>query len=190
VPRPETEHLVELALERIAGRALRVLDLCTGTGCIAVSIATHAPGCTVVATDLNPEAIALARENAAEHGGEVTFYEGDLFNALPADNPRFDIIVTNPPYVESGDWDTLPPDIRRYEDPAALLAGHDGLDLIRRIVPESLAWLNPGGHLAIEIGERQYDAAAQIFDAAGFQAIAHTKDLAGIRRIIHGAAPR
>jgi len=186
VPRPETEHLVELALQRIAGGKLRILDLCTGSGCIAVSIATHAPGSTVVATDRNPDAIALARENAAEHGGEVAFYQGDLFDALPENTPPFDIIVSNPPYVESGEWEQLTPDIQRYEDPAALLAGEDGLDLIRRIVPDSRRWLNPGGLLAIEIGERQYSPAARILEQSGFTDIAPKHDLAGIRRIIHG----
>ncbi len=190
VPRPETEHLVELALEHIADRPLSVLDLCTGSGCIAVSIAAHEAQCTVMATDINPEAITLARENNAALGTGVFFYRGDLFGALPSRDSRFDIIVGNPPYVESGDWETLPPDIRNYEDPAALIAGVDGLDLIRRIVSDAPAWLNPGGLLAMEIGERQFDDTAQLFDGAGFREIACKKDLAGVRRIIHGTTPR
>jgi len=189
VPRPETEHLVEAALEHIAGRALRVLDLCTGSGCVAVSIAAHAPACTVTATDINPEAVALARENIAACGTDVTVFGGDLFHALPAGTPPFDVLVSNPPYVADAEWGTLPPDIRDHEDPAALLAGEDGLDCIRRIVSGTAEWLNPGGLLALEMGEDQYDAVAALLVAAGYRDIAFTPDLAGVRRIARGVMP-
>ncbi|MBW7863953.1 MAG: peptide chain release factor N(5)-glutamine methyltransferase [Candidatus Hydrogenedens sp.] len=188
IPRPETEHLVEAALARLANRPggappARILDLCTGTGCVAVTLARHAPNTEVTATDLNPDAAALARENAALNNVPLRVLEGDLFAALPPNEPPFDAVLANPPYVETAEWDRLMPDIRLYEDPAALLAGEDGLDLIRRIIAEAPAHLAPGGLLALEIGETQYPAVAELLAAHGFRDIRAVKDLAGMDRI-------
>ncbi len=188
IPRPETEHLAEAALAHLAKRpdnapAARVLDLCTGTGCVAVTLARHMPTAKLTATDLNPDAAALARENAAHNGVPLRVLEGDLFAALPPDEPPFDVVVANPPYVEAAEWDGLMPDIRLHEDPAALLAGEDGLDLIRRIIAEAPAHLAPGGLLALEIGETQYPAVAELLAEKGFGDIKPIKDLAGIDRI-------
>ena len=191
IPRPETEHLVEtgLAFAGEAARPLRILDLCTGSGCVAVTLAHELRGSTVTAVDIAPVATALARENAARAGVPVRVLEGDLFDALPGDEPVFDLITANPPYVEAAEWDTLAPDITRYEDPGALLSGEDGLDCVRRIVRQAPAHLVKGGMLAMEIGEKQYDAVAALFLQAGFENVACVPDLAGIRRIILGRWP-
>ncbi len=188
IPRPETEHLVEAALAHLANRPggappARILDLCTGTGCVAVTLARHAPNAEVTATDLNPDAAALARENAALNNAPLRVLEGDLFAALPPNEPPFDVVLANPPYVETTEWDGLMPDIRLYEDPAALLAGKDGLDLVRRMIAAAPAHLVTGGLLALEIGETQYPAVAALLAAHGFGDIRAVKDLAGMDRI-------
>lgn len=187
VPRPETEHLVEVALSHLRTTTqARVLDLCTGTGCVAMAIARNLPEAKVTAVDLNPSAVALARENAARLGVEVTVLEGDLFAPL-LDQPPFDAIIANPPYVPVREWDSLPEVIQKHEDPKALLSGDDGLDLIRRIASEAGAHLSHGGLLAMEIGEDQGGAAQAIFDSHGFGQVQVLKDFAGQDRIVYGA---
>lgn len=187
VPRPETEHLVEAALEALAKiepeRAPRVLDLCTGSGCVAIAIAKNAPACQVTATDLNPEALALARENAAQHGADIEFHQGDLFGALPSGTASFDIIVSNPPYVADSEWPSLSPVIRKHEDPRALLAGDEGLDCIRAIVGRARRHLTRNGFLAIEIGDTQRDAVERLLLEADFANPRFRNDLADIPRI-------
>jgi release factor glutamine methyltransferase len=183
VPRPETEHLVEAALAHLKEQPGPVLDLCTGTGCVAISIACHAPAAAWHATDRNPAAIALARENAEHHGIDLALHQGDLFAALPAGLPPFAAVVANPPYVEDAAWPTLSPVITRHEDPGALLAGPDGLDCIRRIVAEAPAHLAPGGLLALEMGEAQWPAVRALLEQAGFHGIGVLHDLAGIPRV-------
>lgn len=189
VPRPETEHLVEIALTHLAGREGRVLDLCTGTGCVILAIAANLPAGEWWATDINPEALRTARTNAARHSIDLNLVQGDLFAPLPAAAAPFDVIVSNPPYVEEGEWEGLAPDIRHFEDPRALLSGADGLDCIRRIVNESRDWLAPGGLLAIEMGETQGPALCVLLQSAGYENIAITKDLAGLDRIASGRKP-
>lgn len=186
VPRPETEHLVEIALEHLGSSAGRVLDLCTGTGCVILSIAKNAHGGEWWAADLNPLAVQTARANAARHGVALHLVEGDLFAPLPEDAGPFDLIVSNPPYVEAGAWEGLAPDIRHYEDPRALLSGDDGLDCIRRIVNEAPSWLVPGGLLALEMGETQGPALWELLKSAGYEDLKITKDLAGHDRIVSG----
>ena len=186
VPRPETEHLVEAALEFLGERGGGVLDLCTGTGCIAVALAKHSPTSSLTASDIHPVACAVAARNAARHGVAVRFFQGDLFEALPQVEAAFDVIVSNPPYVETGDWDSLPPDVRLHEDPGALLAGEDGLDLVRRIVTEAPRFLRPGGLLAMEIGERQSGEVQALMRAANFRDVRARLDLAGVERVIQG----
>lgn len=186
VPRPETEHLVEVALAHLrATPRPRVLDLCTGTGCVAIAVAKNLPDAAVTAVDLNPSAVALARENAARLRVEVTVLEGDLFAPLDP-HPPFDAIVANPPYVSVREWDSLPEVIRKHEDPMALLSGDDGLDLIRGIASEAGTHLSRGGLLAMEIGEDQGAAAQAILNSHGFGHVQVLKDLAGHDRIVHG----
>lgn len=190
VPRPETEHLVEVVLEWIGDKPARVLDLCTGTGCVAVAIVHSAPQARVVATDINPAALALARRNAERLGVQdrVEFRLGDFLGALPEGTSPFDVVCSNPPYVEEAAWADLAPDIRQYEDPRALLAGADGLDAIRRIAGEACGFLAPHGRLAFEVGMGQYEDVAGILGRCGFQDIGFRLDLAGVRRIVTAAA--
>lgn len=190
VPRPETEHLVETVLDFIGGRPARVLDLCTGTGCVAVSIAANAPPAQVVAADIEPKYVALARRNAQRHGvaDRIECLESDLF--LGAKHlETFDVVCANPPYVEAGAWATLAQTIRDYEDPRALVAGTDGLDVIRAIIAGVPDYLRAGGLLALEIGRGQAGAVRRLLDAAGYRSVAFRRDLAGIERIATALAP-
>lgn len=191
VPRPETEHLVEAVLEFIGDAPARVLDLCTGSGCVALAIAANAPQCRVTATDRNPQAIDLTKRNADRLGlkDRLGVCLGDLFSALPESSGPFTAICANPPYVEDDAWDTLAPDIRNYEDPRALLAGPKGLDIIDRIAREALAWLEPGGFLALEIGMGQYSSVAGLLRGYGFMQVDSRRDLACIERIVTARTP-
>lgn len=191
VPRPETEHLVEVILEHIAHRPARILEIGTGTACVAVAIAKHAPECSIVATDINPDALDLARRNTARHAldGCIEFREGNLFDALPTTDPPFDVICSNPPYVEESDFPNLSPTIRLYEDPRALIAGPDGLAVIRQIVARAPAFLAPGGLLALELGMGQYAIVRELLQNEAFEAPEVRRDLAGIERIAYARMP-
>ena len=155
IPRPETEHLVEALLARFPDRSrpLRLCDIATGSGCIAISIALESPGATVIATDLSADALALAEENSRQLGAadRITFYQGDLLSALPADTPPFDAILSNPPYVSAEEMRTLAPELAA-EPVMALTDGADGLSLLRRLLRTSPPHLNDGGYLIVETG--------------------------------------
>jgi release factor glutamine methyltransferase len=181
VPRPETELVTEAALEALpeGGAAL---DLCCGSGCIAVSLALGRRGARVVAVDLSPGALELARENAAALGADVELLEGDLFAPLPA-GPPFQVIVSNPPYVPSGELPGLPREVRR-EPPMALDGGPDGLDLLRRIVAGAPARLAPGGSLVLEIHESHAEVVPRLCREAGFASSPLHRDLAGLPRYV------
>ncbi len=187
VPRPETEHLVEATLTFLPeSAASTVCELGVGSGCVSVTIAKHRTEIRITGVDIRPANIELARRNAERHRvlDRLELREGDLFAALrPGDGP-FDAIVSNPPYVEDSAWVELTPSIREYEDPVALLAGPDGLSVVRRIVDEAPAHLKPGGLLALELGLGQYEAVSEMLRAAGFVEIGCIRDLAGIQRII------
>lgn len=189
VPRPETELLVEAALRSVPKDApARVLDLCTGSACVAVTIAAERPQASVWATDLSPGALAVAKANAEALGvdGRVTFFEGDLLAPVPAE-ARFDVIVSNPPYVKSGEIAGLQREVQQ-EPRLALDGGADGLDVIRRLVPAALARLKPGGLLALEIGEDQGAALRDILTRAGARDVTIEKDLAQHERLALGRA--
>jgi release factor glutamine methyltransferase len=181
VPRPETELVVEAALAALpeGGAAL---DLCTGSGAIALSLALEKPGARVVATDLSPAALAVARENAAALGAAVELLAGDLFAPVPAD-ARFDVIVSNPPYVPSGELPGLSREVRR-EPSLALDGGPDGLALLRRIVAEAPGRLSPGGTLVLEMHESHAAPLPALCLAAGFASAVARKDLAGLWRFV------
>lgn len=184
VPRPETEHLVEAALAHLQGHAVaRVLDLCTGTGCVAITIAQNHPGTHVDAVDLQPHAFTLARENVARHHAAVTVHDGDLFAALPTGSGPYDVIVSNPPYIADAEYADLSETIRKHEDPVALLAGHDGLDCVRRILADAPHWLAPGGLLALEIGDTQSEQLRPIAEQLGWCDVRYIHDLADHPRI-------
>jgi release factor glutamine methyltransferase len=191
VPRPETEHLVEAVLDFIGQDPANVLEIGTGTGCVAVAIAHNAPKSRIIATDLSVIALNNAEENARRYNvtDRITFRRGNLFEAINAAGSPFDVVCANPPYVEEGEWETLPPVIRLYEEPAALLAGRDGLDVIRRIVREAPPFLKARGLLAFEIGAGQKDAVHGLLLGCGYQDIRFHLDLAGIPRIAVAQRP-
>lgn len=184
-PRPETEHLVECALDFLSGQpSLCVaVDVCCGTGCVGVAIARNAPRHRLYAVDLRRDAVETARRNAARHGVFLPVVCGDLASSF---GPSLDMIVANPPYVSEDEWGELSPVITRHEDPGALLAGKDGLDCIRRLVPDAARCLRPGGMLAMEIGDTQFAAVAKLLAAQGFYDVECRRDLAGIQRVISG----
>lgn len=186
VPRPETELLVELALEL---RPARVLDVGTGSGAIALAVADELPGVEVTATDTSPGALEVARGNADRLGlsKRVGFLEG----TLPDEGAGFDLILANLPYVAERDWPSLQPEVTRYEPREALLAGPDGLDAYRVFVPECSGHLHRyakqmTGALAVEIGEGQALAVAELMRGAGFGEVETRRDLAGIERVAIG----
>jgi release factor glutamine methyltransferase len=185
VPRPETEHLVEAVLAFAGDGRAWILDVGAGTGCVAVALAKNIRDCRVIATDVAPRALDVAAENVARHGvtDRVAFRCGDLFDALyPGDGP-FDVICSNPPYVEEDAWPALPPVIRLHESPQALLAGKDGLAVIRRLAAGAQPFLNPGGLLAFEVGAGQREAVGDLLGREGYRDISFRRDLAGIDRI-------
>ncbi|MBU8975409.1 peptide chain release factor N(5)-glutamine methyltransferase [Lysobacter sp. MMG2] len=175
IPRPETERLVELALERLpADRPLRVADLGTGTGAIALAIAHERPMATVIATDASADALEVARANAQSLGlAGVEFREGDWLAPLTGES--FDLIASNPPYIAEDDAHLSQGDLR-FEPRAALASGADGLDDIRRIAAGALAHLRPGGWLLVEHGWDQGAAVRAVFEAAGLEAVQTEQD--------------
>jgi release factor glutamine methyltransferase len=191
IPRPDTEALVDAALARTThvSMCLRALDLCTGSGCVGVTLARERPTSRVHLTDTSDAALAVARENAQRLGAyNVSFARADLLDGLdPA--IRFDAIVANPPYVPSAEIQGLARDIQDYEPRTALDGGDDGLELIRRIIERAPALLRPRGTLALEVGAGQAASVSECFVARGFDAVARTKDYAGIERVVAGRWP-
>jgi release factor glutamine methyltransferase len=164
-----------------------MLDLCTGSGCIAVSAALARSDARVVATEISTEALAVARENAASLGARVELLEGDLYAPLAA-GERFDLIVSNPPYVPSGEIEGLSREVRR-EPRIALDGGSDGLDVIRRIVSGAPSRLRPGGSLLIEMHETHAEPLPALCLAAGFAEAAVHRDLASLPRWVVARLP-
>lgn len=186
VPRPETELLVEAAIALLPQEGT-LLDLCTGSGCIAISAALARPDARVVATEISTEALAVARENAAALGAAVEFLEGDLYGPVAA-GERFDLIVSNPPYVPAGEIEGLSREVRR-EPRIALDGGKDGLDVIRRIVSCAPSRLRPDGLLVIELHETHAVPLPALCLAAGFgEAVVH-RDLAALPRWVVARLP-
>ena len=193
VPRPETEVLAQLAIGKLkeqkgsAGTsdALRVLDFGTGSGCLAIAVAAGCPEVEVDALDKSPAALAIARENAVLNQVEarITFHEGDGFAAL-AQASRFDLIVTNPPYIPTAEIATLDPEVRDFDPRLALDGGIDGLDCYRMLAAQAGAWLKPGGWLLTELGDGQAMAAKLLFGAHGWLCEGVEKDLSGRERVL------
>ncbi|SRR6266568_810409 len=181
VPRPETELLVEAVLAALPEGG-RVLDLCTGSGCIAISLALAGKGARVVATDLSEEALAVARENATALGAAVEFATGDLWSAVHGAEP-FDVVVSNPPYVPAKELATLSREVRR-EPCIALDGGEDGLAVLRRIVEGAPARLRPGGTLCLEMHESHVDTLPALCRSAGLVRVEARRDLASLPRLV------
>ena len=181
IPRPETETVVERCLALMRGtEAPQVLDVGTGTGAIALALADELPGAQVTAIDVSADALALARENVVRTGLEVELLEHDLRAGLPAG--PWDLVVSNPPYVEPEEFDTLMPDVRDFE-PHVALVGRGATDAVARAALDALA---SGGWLVLEVGDGQAAAAAALLDELGYVDVATTADLSGRDRVLEG----
>jgi release factor glutamine methyltransferase len=190
IPRPDTETLVDVAMEFLKKRpAPAVLDLGTGSGCVAVCLAHMAKAATVTAVDVSPDAVAVATKNATRNGvaDRVRFQVGNLFAPIEPGS-TFDLIVSNPPYIPPSEIETLMPEVRDHEPRIALDGGTDGLAFYRRIAAEARGWLKPGGLLAVEIGATQGEAVRGLFEAAGLRAVRAVQDRAGRPRVACGTA--
>jgi release factor glutamine methyltransferase len=190
IPRPETELLVELALET---QPRRVLDVGTGSGAIALAVADELPECRVTATDTSVAALEVARENAERLAlvDRVEFVEG----MLPADIGEFDLVLANLPYVSEAEWGELEPEVTEWEPREALLAGPDGLDAVRALLGERVRCLlriapqtanATGGRVALEVGDGQATAVGELLAEAGFEEVETHRDLSGVERVVVG----
>jgi len=182
IPRPETELLVEEALKflqhrEFAGQPIKVLDLCTGSGCIAVAVAKAGDYC-VTAADISQDTLSLAKENGL--GLDINFVQSDLFSEIEG---IFDAIISNPPYITSKEMANLSSTVLNYEPHLALRGGDDGMDIYRKLIPQSLKFLKPGGALFLEIGPA---AVKNIMTDAGFEDVCLKNDYAGLPRIVYG----
>ena len=190
IPRPETEHLVEKAIELARLRtAPRIVDVCTGSGAIAVALARALPKADITATDLSDAALTIAHQNAQYNGVEprIRFLQGDLL--APVADERFDLVVANPPYVPTVERESMSVEVRDHEPALALFAGVDGLEIYRRLISATPAVLVPGGFIALEIGYGQAQAAEGLLAAAGFRQIEFIPDLQGIPRVACAVRP-
>lgn len=191
VPRQDTEILVETALELLEkqaqipdGERIRILDMCTGSGCILLSVLRYAKTpMEGTGADLSGEALKVARRNADKLGQAAEFIRSDLFEGISG---KYRMILSNPPYIRTEEIGKLQDEVRLYDPPGALDGGEDGLAFYRRISGESRKFLEPGGVLAFEIGYDQAEAVTEIMEADGFHDIAVRKDLAGLDRVVYG----
>ncbi len=189
IPRPDTETLVDVGLARTRAVSMctRALDLCTGSGCVGVTLGCERPTARVHATDASEGALAVARDNALRLGAyNVSFGKGDLYEAVDP-RCRFDLIVANPPYIVTGEVETLTRDIRDFEPRIALDGGVDGLAVLRRIIAGAPRFLAAGGTLAVEVGAGEAEAVAGLLAARGFEHVSVTRDYAKIPRVVDGS---
>ena len=204
IPRPETEHLVEVALDRLAVRELRagrdprltgetltLVDIGTGSGCIAVALAKELPSAKIYATDISPKALAIASRNAARQNlsQHIEFIESNLLEAFSPLATRhsplsFDLIVSNPPYIGLSEADSLPVEVRDHEPPQALFGGPEGYELYGDLILQAAHQLKPGGLLVLELGHNSLPAVQPLLDGSTWTNVGVTKDLAGIDRVL------
>jgi release factor glutamine methyltransferase len=186
IPRPETEHLVEAVLA-LEPRPKTILDIGSGSGILAITLALEIPAAAVTAVDISSDALTVARQNeqALKASPNIRFLASDLFSALGQE--QYDCIVSNPPYVATSEL--LEPQVRDYEPDAALYAGTDGLAIYRRLIPQAPRHLAPGGHLLLEIGQGQRETIAQFLTESGYKDIRFHADLQGIARVAQAQAP-
>lgn len=191
VPRPETEVLAGLAVERAraAGQPI-VVEPCTGTGAVACAIAAEVPGARVVATDLNPDAVVLAGENAERLGLEVDVRHGDLLSPLPGDlQGGVDVLVSNPPYLTPSEVAASEPEVMVYDPLDALVGGFDGNAVVQRLLDEGMDWLRPGGWILVEIADVRGAETAARAVAARWRDVEVVADLTGRDRVVAGRRP-
>ena len=182
IPRPETELLVEHALKHLQA-GMSVLDLCTGSGCIAVTLTDLCPGINTDASDISPDALEIAKANALRHHTAVTFIQSDLFEQI---HNRYDLIVSNPPYISLAEMETLMPEVKEHDPHLALYGGTDGLDFYRKIVTDAPEHLKANGLLMMEIGAGQAAAVSKLLNENDYTDIQIIKDLNGLDRIVTG----
>jgi release factor glutamine methyltransferase len=190
IPRPETEHLVEAVLKLLpTNKSVKIADIGTGSGAIAIALAAHLPQAAITALDISPEALTIATINAREHNvaGRIRFLQSDLLSALDHEAETFDAIVSNPPYVAESDHVTLHPQVRDYEPATALFAGETGLDIYHRLIPQAHNALKPTGLLALEIGHGQQDAIASLLQT--WRNVSFINDLQQIPRVALAKKP-
>lgn len=201
IPRPETEHVIEVALDRLAlreiragrkqtlsGEGLRIADIGTGSGCIAVALAKDLPGAKFLATDISPAALEVARRNAARHNfaDQIEFVRANLLEGVtsPTNESRFDLIVSNPPYIGRREGPTLQREVREHEPEVALYGGEEGYELYADLATQSAAHLVPGGVVVLELGHDSLPAVQPLFETPDWTRVGVTNDLAGIPRVI------
>lgn len=182
IPRQDTEVLVEEVM-RYLHDGMRILDMCTGSGCILLSLLQYSNDCIGVGCDISDKALAVAKENARVLNKEATFIQSDLFEKIDG---KFDIIVSNPPYIPTSVIDTLMPEVKEHEPFGALDGKEDGLFFYKKIVLRSVDYLQPGGMLFFEIGCEQAEAVSECMREAGYRDITVCKDLAGLDRVVYG----
>ncbi|MFA5865929.1 MAG: peptide chain release factor N(5)-glutamine methyltransferase [Phycisphaerae bacterium] len=192
IPRPETELLVQWVIRKVREQPQQspeILDIGTGSGCIAIALAKFLPKpMNITAVDKSQDALELAKSNAERHKmrDAITFMAGDLFSRLDGPKKRFSFIVSNPPYVTEEDYSRLPKSIKMYEPADALLAGTDGLAVVKRIIAEAGEYLKSDGYLVMEIGYNQSETVLKLFQAQGYKEIEFERDAADIPRIVIG----
>lgn len=182
IPRQDTETLVEEAL-KICQPGMKVLDLGTGSGCIVISIMKNAPGMTATGSDISKQALLVAKENGKLHEADIEWVRSNLYENITG---RYDLIVSNPPYIAQADMLNLMPEVRDFEPAGALDGGEDGLDFYRQIVSQSRDYLNKDGYLYLEIGYDQGPAVTNMMCAAGYREVSVIKDLARHERVVKG----
>ena len=199
IPHPETEHVVEVALDRLAVRELRagrpqksdgqgwtIADIGTGSGCIAIALAKELPRANFYALDISSAALETARRNATRHGvsDRVRFIDSNLLDAVRNSLLSFDLIVSNPPYVGRRESESLPREVREHEPEIALYGGNEGYELYASLVSQSADYLKPGGSIVLELGHNSLPAVRPLFDSPNWTSVGVTNDLAGIPRVL------
>ena len=182
IPRQDTETLVEQVL-KIVKPGMKVLDLCTGSGCVLISVLNNAPELTGMGSDISKTALLVAKENAKLHEVDAEWVRSDLFDNI---TETFDVIMANPPYIPTGEILSLMPEVRDFEPDNALDGGADGLDFYRKIAGQVKDYLNPGGYVYMEIGYDQGEAVSELMRNAGFTEVEVIKDLARNDRVVKG----
>ncbi len=189
IPRPETEHVVVEALEAvktITDRPIRIVDVGTGSGCVAVSLAKHIDACKIAAIDLSADAVAITGQNVQTHdvADKIKCYTGDLLDALPAGSRPVHLIVSNPPYIGRSETETVEDSVLKYEPEMALFGGEKGTEVIQRLVTQAQGMLLPGGRLIFETSPTIFDECLQIIENSTLKWEKSIKDYAGLKRVI------